>query len=214
MKTHAEFGTTRGMTPTCRDHIFRDPSVVTHWLRTQAEFFDWTAGGDSFHVARIPSDVAEVIMSSVVSIMGVPIDMEFLVARLSTDTIDSDVRIHTDFGMGTTHACVWYGTDPPEEPVSSYAGYGTAFFDHHVHGIRFRGEKDEHDRLLREDAGDLQKFNFQSLVPMKENRLVVYPSDLFHSRYPFEGWGTSQQDGRVVIVGFFSERPKENKHGG
>ena len=98
--------------------------------------------------------------------------------------------------------------------MSSYAGYGTAFFDHHAHGIRFRGEKDEHDRLLREDAGDLQKFNFQSLVPMKENRLVVYPSDLFHSRYPFEGWGTSQQDGRVVIVGFFSERPRENQHGG
>lgn len=214
MKTHTEFGTTRGMTPTCRDNVFRDPPVVTNWLRTDADFSDWKAGADSFHVARIPSDIAEVIMSSVVSIMGVPINMEFLVARLSTDTIDSDTRIHTDFGMGTTHACVWYGTDPPPEPVSSYAGYGTAFFSHHLHGERFRGAKDEHDRLLREDAGDLQKFHFQSLVPMKENRLVVYPSDLFHSRYPFEGWGTSQKDGRVVIVGFFSERPQETGNGG
>ena len=42
------------------------------------------------------------------------------------------------------------------------------------------------------------------VVGYKKNRVVIFPSDRFHSRYPRESWGTTKEDGRLLFVMFFS----------
>ena len=115
------------------------------------------------------------------------------------------LRIHSDYGVsqllkskGTPYAWVWYGDDGPSEQ------HGTAFFQHHGYGESLSHDVDnaEHDRLLREESGDLSQWTQTACVSMRHNRLVAYPADRFHGQWPATGWGTSQQDGRVVIVGF------------
>ncbi len=38
----------------------------------------------------------------------------------------------------------------------------------------------------------------------KFNRLIFYPSTAFHSRYPRHAFGTTPEDGRLVLVAFFT----------
>ena len=51
-------------------------------------------------------------------------------------------------------------------------------------------------------------WTLDGVVSMKPNRLVVYPTKVWHARYPAEGSGTSQEDGRMVWVGFFNATPR------
>jgi hypothetical protein len=192
------------MEPTYRDSVCADGPGVTRWLQHEARFRLERVGDTTFYVAPPPRVVVEEVMAVVEEVVGGPSVLTTAVARCSTETEDAQMRIHTDAGMGCSHAWVWYGTNPPEERVPFFDGYGTAFFAHRDHGLSFRGTRAEHDRLLVEDAGDLACWQMRGLIPMQQNRVAVYPSDRFHSRYPFEGWGTSSRDGRVVIAGFIT----------
>src|SRR6266550_3208852 len=40
-------------------------------------------------------------------------------------------------------------------------------------------------------------------VEMKWNRFITYPTNLFHSRYPFEAFGKSPSDGRLIWICFY-----------
>ena len=35
---------------------------------------------------------------------------------------------------------------------------------------------------------------------------VIYDGSLFHSRWPFEAFGTGPQDGRLILVAFFTPK--------
>jgi hypothetical protein len=170
------------------------------WLRDEASF---TVIDGTFNIAAIPTLIRQVLRTEVERMM--PVSSHGLsFARCSTATVDSGVRIHSDQGMGASHAWVWYSQDTPQDSDNGTC-YGTAFFTHETWGDRFSGTAAEHDRLLAEESMDESRWRVQQVVPMQRNRLAVYPADLFHSRYPHDGWGTSSRDGRVVIVGFCSE---------
>lgn len=40
-------------------------------------------------------------------------------------------------------------------------------------------------------------------VSMKWNRFITYPTCLFHSRYPHEGFGKGPEDGRLIWICFY-----------
>ena len=52
--------------------------------------------------------------------------------------------------------------------------------------------------MLSEDAEDLSKWNLKSIIGHKPNRLISYPCEYFHSKYPNEFI-----DSRVVFVMFY-----------
>jgi hypothetical protein len=56
---------------------------------------------------------------------------------------------------------------------------------------------------LNQDGQDEQQWDQTRMVQMKFNRFVMYPTDVFHSRYPKEGFGQTLEDGRLVYVCFF-----------
>lgn len=86
---------------------------------------------------------------------------------------------------------------------------GTAFWKHKDLDI---------DRLpAKEELKDWQKFysmieqEWKELEPweqvgfaeMKFNRFITYPTCLFHSRFPFEGFGAGPEDGRLIWICFY-----------
>lgn len=48
-----------------------------------------------------------------------------------------------------------------------------------------------------------------SLAGMKFDRMIIYPTEFFHSRFPLAGWGepTELEKARLVNVGFFNILP-------
>lgn len=128
----------------------------------------------------------------------IPINMLGMAFRLNYEGEPPNQAIHTDVGWGT-HALVLYLNDGPS---------GTAFWRHES-GAERLGHNDflTYAKVMNDWTKE-SKWEVTSNVLMKANRAVIYESELFHSRYPFEAFGSTPEDGRLILVAFFT--PKGN----
>jgi hypothetical protein len=120
---------------------------------------------------------------------------------LANEPPEARNAIHADTSVDAEFATVLYLADPRTE-----AG-GTAFWRHPWLGRDTVPDNPPAalvDRLNR-DGLDWSKWEPQTMVAEKSNRLLIYPTRYFHSRWPQQGRGTSPADGRLVHVGFFNE---------
>ena len=119
--------------------------------------------------------------------------------RQSTDKVDTDWRIHSDLKINGTQpdrAAIIYIS-----PTKSKKLHGTAFWDHNKYGNKLPTDSTnkEYDRLLLEDANDKDKWTLRSVIGYKPNRLISYPCNYFHSKYPNKSW----KEGRNIFVIFY-----------
>jgi len=114
--------------------------------------------------------------------------------------------IHSDNSLGE-FASVLY-LNPPEQCAG-----GTAFWRHKATGltrfdeaeIRRKGKSPA--KTLQQIEGDWnEETNWEQtgLAEMKFNRLIIYSSKDFHSRFPFAAFGDKPENGRLIWVNFFS----------
>jgi len=125
--------------------------------------------------------------------------------RVSTDVLDADWRIHSDLnvnGENPDRALVLYLSPSKRNDLN-----GTAFWEHNVYGKKLPLDitDKEYDKTILIDSSDLNKWNLNSIVGYEKNRLVSYPANYFHSRYPDKGW----EEGRQVYVMFYKFKDDE-----
>lgn len=89
--------------------------------------------------------------------------------------------IHTDIDMGKWSAILYLNPNPPE-------GDGTAFWRHEKTGSI--GCMVPHERS--EEGKSAFGWILRNLVQSKFNRLLLFPSDLFHSRAIRANWGQGE----------------------
>lgn len=172
------------------EHI-RDEAIV-------ADYIDWL-GPDKQLYKRICIIDNPFVKEQIEEDLKTEVDMLGMAYRLNYIGEEPNQSIHTDVGWGT-HALVLYLNDGPS---------GTAFWKH---------KKSETTRLkpldittyiaTRKDWTDNSKWELDNFVKMEANRAVIYESELFHSRYPFEAFGTKPEDGRLILVAFFTPKEK------
>lgn len=90
---------------------------------------------------------------------------------------------------------------------------GTAFWKHRLKGIERLPSKPELTEQgidanafyesMNSEWKDLSLWQQTAMVPMKFNRFVTYPTCFFHSRYPFEAFGSGPRDGRLIWICFY-----------
>lgn len=122
--------------------------------------------------------------------------------RKATDVLDNKWQIHNDGhiqGQQPDRACVLYLS-----PSTMTELHGTAFWEHVDHGEEYKqlNNIEEYDRLIKEDFNDISKWNLKSVIGYKQNRLISYPCNYFHSKYPNKSW----KEGRVVLVMFYKSK--------
>lgn len=124
-----------------------------------------------------------------------PINMLGMGFRLNYEGELPNNSIHSDMGWGT-HALVLY--------LCEGSG-GTAFWEHKKTGASViePGQVDLFESI-NGDWDDESKWKQLFLADLKFNRAVIYESKRFHSRYPFEAFGSTPEDGRLVAVAFFT----------
>lgn len=110
--------------------------------------------------------------------------------------------IHSDRETGA-HTCVAYLTEHDEES-------GTAFFRHKRTGLESMPSFAEMQEagLMDELKADMvsrdpEKWDQIDYVRGQLNRALLFPAPLFHSRYPLEGIGTTESDGRLIWASHF-----------
>lgn len=95
--------------------------------------------------------------------------------------------IHTDLDMGDYTAILFLNENPPEND-------GTVFWKHKETGAI-------NGNLIGDAGKDLSLWEEYYRVQSKFNRLVLFPSSLFHSRSIPENYGTDE-DARLIQVTF------------
>jgi hypothetical protein len=90
---------------------------------------------------------------------------------------------------------------------------GTAFWKHtglqidempSIEAMRAGGgNPDWFCTMMNREWRDLTFWEQVGFVGMKFNRFITYPTSRFHSRYPFEGFGTTPADARLVWTCFY-----------
>lgn len=187
------------MTATVYDNFLPD----AHAVREDAlasEYVDWH-GHDGEVYKRICIKEIPGLRSAIERAMGGPVDMLGMAYRLNYRGELPNAAIHSDLGWGT-HALVLYLS-------RDYNGSGgTAFWRHLATGAeRIDPGDTELFESVRGDWNDRSAWEIRRLVPIRFNRALIYESAWFHSRYPFEAFGDSPENGRLIAVAFFTPRP-------
>lgn len=158
-----------------------------------APYVDWP-GPDGQVYKRVALVDVPGLREGIERVMG-PVQMLGMGYRLNFGGELPNAAIHSDLGWGT-HAAVLYLSDGPG---------GTAFWRHRATGAH-RIDPGDHALFerVRSDWDDAGQWDRIDMAPMKLGRCVIYESALFHSRWPFEAFGTGPESGRLVGVAFFT----------
>lgn len=140
------------------------------------------------------------------SAIGRKIVQEYTIARLNYGGEMPNHAIHSDNDCGA-YACVLY-LNLPEQCQG-----GTALWRHKATGLeRFNDEAIRRSgrsptrvlETLSKDWNNGDAWEQVALAPMKFNRAVFYLGECFHSRWPFEAFGSTPADGRLIWCSFFN----------
>ena len=169
---------------------------IAHQLREDAlasEFIDWE-GHDGEIYRRVCIKELPGIQYRIERVMG-SVKMMGMGYRLNFNSEPPNAAIHSDLGWGT-HALVLY--------LSEGEG-GTAFWRHKMTGLEHlkAGQVAEWE-AVRDDWNSVDAWTMTNMVDIKFNRAVIYDGSRFHSRWPFEAFGTDAQSGRLIAVAFFT----------
>lgn len=106
--------------------------------------------------------------------------------------------IHNDAALAKFTALIYLNEK------EQYQG-GSAFWKHKATQIESQPESGDESLFaeLRKDGLDEKKWERLSFVKMQFNRLVLFDSKLFHSRYPKQNFGDKTSNARLLKVFFF-----------
>tara|TARA_R110000765_G_scaffold202356_1_gene307646 strand:- start:220 stop:789 length:570 start_codon:yes stop_codon:yes gene_type:complete len=154
--------------------------------------------GKSFWVKKPSEDFIKFITKKISEIEGCYIENILCFFREAKQNQDNDWRIHNDSiieGKQPDRALVLYLSE------NNNKLNGTAFWTHKEYGdiYKQKGIK-KFNKLLKEDSNDISKWNLNTVIGHKPNRLISYPCNYFHSKYPNEFLNS-----RKVLVMFYKQ---------
>tara|TARA_R100000935_G_scaffold31794_1_gene52314 strand:- start:871 stop:1458 length:588 start_codon:yes stop_codon:yes gene_type:complete len=153
-----------------------------------------------FWVMDVPTDFNDWIINKLSVIEGKQIDNIFSFFRVSTDKLDTDWRIHCDSIINNKipeRALILYFSEPGLNELN-----GTALWEHKELGSSLplsELSSDKYNNLILNESNKLDNWKLNTVIGYKKNRLISYPSNYFHSKYPNKSW----EKGRKVFVMFY-----------
>lgn len=168
------------------------------------EFDLWRRHADSADYAEVISPVDGVVYPGISNLFhlssffqcllknatGKYCSINHLFMRLSTEGSAPPHWAHHDASMGEYSLMVYLNR--PE-----HCRGGTALLEH-VSG------PDPDETTWRDDTNRPERWREVSRCPMKSNRAFIFRAELWHAALPIGGFGSTAQDGRLVLTAFFT----------
>ena len=177
---------------------FLDQKLFDALKKSVNDFEKIDTPGQSFWIHLAEENLIKYISIKLGEIENCKIENVLAFFREAKQGQDNDWGIHNDTIINDQQpdrAIVLY-MSPEEKKLLN----GTAFWEHKEYGETYpEGESTkEFNRMLKEDSNDTSKWTLKSIIGHKENRLISYPCNYFHSKYPNEF-----QNSRIVFVMFY-----------
>ena len=181
------------------DDFFENPDALREFAMTQ-NFSEITSPDDGVTYPdiciNIPTEVKQEMHIKITQLLGAPMTKTIDFMRLSRQGVHVPHQAHTDLIMGQYTALIYL--NKPEDCKG-----GTSLLKH-VNGMDVNPKNDEEEAVWRKDTNDESKWIKLNECPMVYNRLFLVRSDLFHRAEPVGGFGNTLENGRLVLVSFFS----------
>ena len=171
---------------------------TTKQLKTN-KFTEFIAGNKSFYIQKPNSVFNNYVLNRLKHIENCDLENILSFFRVSTDKLDTTWRIHSDLnieGQKPDRAVVIYMS-----PKEIKELHGTALWEHKIYGKKLPKDttNEEYNRLITAEAENLDMWKLNSVIGYEQNRLISYPANYFHSKYPNKSW----EKGRQVFVMFY-----------
>jgi hypothetical protein len=163
------------------------------------KYEEFKTPGKSFWIQESTDNFNNYILKKLENIENTKLENILSFFRISTDVVDTNWRIHSDLnimGQKPDRALVLYMS-----PKVLNGLHGTALWEHKVYGksLPKNTTDKEFDRMIISEAENLDMWTLSSVIGYNQNRVISYPADYFHSKYPNKSW----QEGRQVFVMFY-----------
>ena len=184
---------------------FLDKELFKLLNKNLIDFKEVKTPDKSFWVIEPDENIIKYIITKISIIEKCEIENILAFFRQSKGKQDNDWRIHNDSiieGEQPDRAIVLYMSNDNNNMLN-----GTAFWEHKYYGDTFLygDDPNEYNKVLKEDSEDLTKWNLKSIIGHKPNRLISYPCNYFHSKYP------NEFKNRIVFVMFYKIKKYERK---
>lgn len=147
--------------------------------------------------SAIPADITAEIYAKLEAFKGSPIKNPTLFMRMSPEGVHCPHKVHSDASMGT-HSLMLYLNEP------STLGAGTSFVGHIDTGIGYAPALEDFAQIITAAQNDDAAWAIHDFAHMKANRAVIFKADRLHRAEPVGGFGSTNQDARLVLTCFFS----------
>ena len=181
------------------DFVEKDLFKIAKNYLNQGKFQRHIVGEKNFYTQASISAFDDYVLTKLGMIEGRALENILSFFRVSTDELDTSWRIHSDLnikGQRPDRAAVLYMSPREREEL-----HGTAFWEHVVYGKDLPSHitNEQYDEMIRVDAEELNMWRLVSVAGYEQNRLISYPANYFHSKYPNKSW----KEGREVYVIFY-----------
>lgn len=116
--------------------------------------------------------------------------------RLSPEGVRAPHQAHTDSLMGDWSVMVYMNH-------SEHCRGGTSLLRHKETGMEVTPDESLIG-IWERDTNDPEAWEITHLAEMKPNRAFVFPAKRMHRAEPVNGFGSTKEDARLVLTGFFS----------
>lgn len=151
-----------------------------------------------------PSDELESLISLR---LGRNVKCSYSLLRMNFEGELPNNAVHSDNGYDQFAAILYLSR--PEDCRG-----GTGFWKHQKYGWtnfptlnQLRQTCKKPEKILKQLSMDYNRpgaWELTHIAEMKFNRMIVYPTQQWHSRYPWEAFGKTREDARLIWVSFFS----------
>jgi hypothetical protein len=180
-----------------------DDYLIDYLSKDESGYERVDTPGKSFWVRYPTNDFIRMMCKKVSEIEGNEITNVLSFFREAKEGQDDDWRIHNDSiinGEQPDRALVLFISDIEEIGLN-----GTAFWEHKELGDTFDGDEDKFNKMIVHDADFPSYWTLRTVVGHKKNRMVSYPCNYFHSKYP-----NKFTNSRKVFVMFYKINKYEN----
>jgi hypothetical protein len=133
-------------------------------------------------------------------IMGGKIQTKLSFFRYSLKDAHAPYHAHSDAMMDAKYTAVCFLNK------AEHCKGGTQFLRHIETGLDRWNKATPPDLAAKLTADDKNpsKWTEEFFAPMAPGRVVIYPGDLIHASTPWNGFGDSEENGRLVFVTLFN----------
>lgn len=145
----------------------------------------------------IPNNVRHEVQEKIENIEGHKINVNALFLRMSVEGVKAPHQAHTDTIMGDKSFMLYLNK---EEDCQG----GTSLVQHES-GLYREPCCESSVQVWKSDHSNKDKWSVTDICEMKENKACIFDAQLMHRAEPVNGFGSTPEDGRLVLTVFFSE---------